>query len=58
MNSESRNAEDRTIDLYKFRLVCARTFRYYDTSSNAEIAVQPGMPYSSTVSLNADLEVS
>ena len=57
MNSESRNSENGTIDLYEFWSEFARFFGNDDSSCDGEITIEPRMPYTASVCLHTNLKI-
>jgi hypothetical protein len=57
MNRERRYAQDGAVDFNEFSSKGARIFGGYNSSSNTEISIEPGVPYSSSISFDANKQV-
>lgn len=57
VNSESGNAQDRTVDRDEFRDERASALPDDDSSGQGKVSVEPGVPDSTAVGLHADLEI-
>lgn len=58
MNSEGGDAQKGAVNAHKLRREVAVLIGDDDTSGQGEVAVKPGVPDTTTVGLNANLEIS
>lgn len=58
MDSEGRDTHDGSVDFDELRSKSACLFSYHYSASYGEIAIQPRMPYTPTVSFNTNLEIT